>query len=63
MPFGISSAPEVWLRKMNEAIEGLHGVEVIADDFLVCGSGDTVDEAVKDHDQNLKEHSSKDAVS
>ena len=53
MPFGISSAPEVWQRKMNEAIEGLCGVEVIADDFLVCGFGDTVLEAIKDHDQNL----------
>ena len=45
MPFGISSAPEIWQRKMHEAIEGLQGVEVIADDFLVCGFGDTVDEA------------------
>ena len=53
MPFGISSAPEIWQRKMHEAIEGLQGVKVIADDFLVCGFGDTVDEAVKDHDQNL----------
>ena len=52
-PFGISSVPEVWQRKMNEAIEGLCGVEVIADDFLVCGFGDTVLEAIKDHDQNL----------
>ena len=53
MPFGISSAPEPWQRKMNEAIEGLQGVEVIADDFLVCGFGDTEDEAVNDHDQSL----------
>ena len=30
MPFGISSAPEIWQRKMHEAIEGLQGVEVIA---------------------------------
>ena len=52
-PFDISSAPEIWQRKMHEAIEGLLGVEVIADDFLVCGFGDTVDEVVKDHDQNL----------
>jgi len=45
---------EIWLRKIHEAIiEGLKGVEVITDDFLVCGFGDTVDEAVKDHDQNL----------
>ena len=53
MPFGISSAPEVWQRKMNEAVEGLGGVEVIADDFLVCSFGDTVADAVLDHDQNL----------
>ena len=53
MPFGISCAPEVWQRKMNETIEGLCGVEVIADDFLVCGFADTVLEAIKDHDQNL----------
>ena len=53
MPFGISSALEIWQRKMHEAIEGLQGVEMIGDDFLVCGFGDTVDEATKDHDQNL----------
>jgi len=41
MPFSISSSLEVWQRKVNEAIEGLHGVEVIADDFLVCGFGDS----------------------
>lgn len=38
---------------MHEAVEGLQGVEVIGDDFLVCGFGDTADEATKDHDQNL----------
>ena len=53
MPFGISSSPEVWQRKMKEVIEGFRGVEVIADDFLVCGFGDTVADAVLDHDQNL----------
>lgn len=36
---------------MHEAIEGLQGVGVIAYDSLVCGFGDKVDEAVKDHDQ------------
>ena len=35
------SAPEVWQQWMNQLIEGLPGIEVIADDFLVCGSGDT----------------------
>ena len=35
MPFGIRSAPEVFQRKMHELIEGLRGVEVIADDLLL----------------------------
>ena len=37
MPFGISSAPEVWQRTMHELVEGLPGVEVIADDFVIAG--------------------------
>ena len=37
MPFGINSAPEVWQRRMREHIEGLKGVEVIADDFVIVG--------------------------
>lgn len=53
MPFGICSAPEVWQRKMHEFAEGLTGIEVIADDFLVCGFGDTHDRADEDHDRNL----------
>ena len=41
MPFGIRSAPEVFQRKMHELIEGLRGVEVIADDFVVVGYGES----------------------
>ncbi len=44
LPFGISSAPEVWQRRMHEFVEGLEGVEVIADDFLIVGFGNTDDE-------------------
>ena len=40
MPFGISSAPEVFQRRMHEVIEGLQGVEVVADDLVVVGFGD-----------------------
>ena len=36
MPFGISSAPEVWQRTMHQFVEDLEGVEVIADDFLIA---------------------------
>jgi len=53
-PFGISSAPEVFQRRMCEVVEGLKGVEVVADDLVVVGFGDTEDEAARDHDQNLE---------
>ena len=53
MPFGISSAPEVFQRKMNELFSDLKGIEVIADDFVVVGYGETHEEAVADHDHNL----------
>ena len=47
------SAPEIFQRKIHELIEGLTGIVVIADDFVVVGYGDSLDEAVKDHDRNL----------
>ena len=53
MPFGISTAPEEFQRRQHELFEGLPGVTVIADDILVYGSGDTVENAAADHDQNL----------
>ena len=54
MPFGISSAPEVFQKKMHQLIEGLDGIEVVADDFVVVGYGRTVEEANLDHDQRLR---------
>ena len=39
---------------MHELIEGLQGIEVIADDFVVVGCGDTQEEAVHSHDQHLE---------
>ena len=53
MPFGICSAPEIFQRKMHEIIEGLQGVEVVADDFLVVGHGESLEQANRDHDKNL----------
>lgn len=52
MPFGISSAPEVWQRTMHELVEGLPGVEVIADDFVIAGFGETNEEVDKSLTQN-----------
>jgi len=53
MLFGISSVPEVFQRKMHELIEYLKGFELVADDFVVIGFGDTMEEAAVDHDKNL----------
>ena len=54
VPFGILSAPQEFQRRMHTVLQGLHGVEVIADDILVFGCGDTEDECQRDHDANLK---------
>ena len=53
MPFGISSAPEEYQRRMNEALQNLNGVVVIADDILVYGEGSNDKEALINHDTNL----------
>ncbi|KAK3087333.1 hypothetical protein FSP39_004790 [Pinctada imbricata] len=42
MPFGVSSAPEVFQRKMSQIFEGIEGCAVIMDDILVWGK--TIDE-------------------
>ena len=53
MPFGVSLGPEEYQRRQHEALEGLAGVVNKADDNLVCGSGDSIEEVEKDHDINL----------
>lgn len=54
MPFGISPAPEEFQRRIDESLEGLKGVKAIHDDILIYGSGDTDEEALVDHEANLR---------
>ena len=54
MPFGLCSAPEIFQRRMHEMVEGMDGIEVIADDFLICGCGNTQQEAIRDHNKILR---------
>lgn len=54
MPMGISPAPEVFQRLLNQALEGLQGVHIITDNVLITGEGETLDIAKKDHDQKLR---------
>ena len=53
LAFGLSVSPEEFKRKLNEALSGLQGIAIIADDVLVYGRGDSTDEAKRDHDRNL----------
>lgn len=54
LPFGISSAPEIFQMKLFEMVHDLKGVEVMADDILVYGCGDTIQEAYENHNVNMK---------
>ena len=48
MPQGLNISPEVYQAKQMQALEGLRGVEVIADDVLIHG------ESFEDHCRNLE---------
>ena len=48
LPFGITSAPEIFQDKMEQLLEGLPGVEFIMDDILIHG------ETRAKHDEHYK---------
>ncbi len=48
LPFGITSAPEIFQRKMSETLQGLRGVSVYMDDIVVHGKD------MEEHDLNLQ---------
>ena len=51
LPFGISSAPEEFQRRIHDVLFGLEGVVNIADDIIMVGRGKTLSEATHDHDR------------
>ena len=51
LPFGLNSTLEVFQRKMRDLVERIEGIEVIADDFLIVGVGDSH----QDHAKKLLE--------
>ena len=54
LPFGISSAPEEYQRRMQEALEGLEGIAICADDIIIYGCGNNYEQAEHDHDKKLR---------
>lgn len=53
LPFGISPSPEIFQARIHAALTGLKGVACIADDILIYGCGNTLEEAEADHDRKL----------
>ena len=53
LPFGVSSAPEEFQKRLMSALEGLEGILCIADDILVFGEGSNYQEAEQDHDRRF----------
>jgi len=54
MPFGMSSAPEEFQRKLKYTLEGLNGVTPTFDDTFVLSVGETQPNAIAVHDKKLK---------
>ena len=54
LPFGLKVSSELFQSALNEALHGLNGVHIIADDILVVGKGDTDEAAIHDHHKNLR---------
>ena len=52
LPFGIRVSSEIFQKHLNQVLEGLFGVVCIADDIVVYGCGETMEEAQRDHDDN-----------
>ena len=53
LPFGLCVSSEIIQKQVNQALDGLDGIVNIADDILVCGVGETKEDATKDHDAKL----------
>ena len=54
MPFGISSAPEEFQRRIDEALRDLPGVFAVHDDIICWGRSQEGESASDNHDRNLR---------
>ncbi|XP_065188042.1 uncharacterized protein K02A2.6-like [Sycon ciliatum] len=48
LPFGVSSAPSIWQKAIEQVLQGLEGVVVYFDDILICGN------TQQQHDERLR---------
>ena len=49
VPFGVSVAPELFQSRLDAVIADLAGVATIVNDLLIWGEGDSLEDAVLDH--------------
>ena len=54
LPFGLKVSSEIFQKRLHAALSNLNGVFAIVDDIIVLGCGNTYQEAVLNHDENLK---------
>ena len=54
LPMGITPASKAFQTKMIEQFQGINGVSIIQDDCLVEGFGNNSDQAINNHNQNLR---------
>ena len=53
LPFGVKPSSDHFQRELNDALKGLDGIYIIADDILVVGIGRNDEQATQNHDANL----------
>ena len=53
LPFGLSPSSEIFQKHLIRALENLPGVQCIADDILIYGTGGSDEEAIANHDRSL----------
>jgi hypothetical protein len=54
LPFGLKVSSEIFQRKLQQQVGDIEGVICIADDMIICGCGQTDEEATKDHDAKFR---------
>lgn len=53
VPRGNQSGPEAFQHKLKQALEGLPGIGIVANDILVVWDEEHKEEAISDHDADL----------
>lgn len=53
LAFGLKPASEIYQQRQHEIVDGLDGVQVIHDDIIVYGRGESDENAWQDHNLNL----------